>query len=241
MTDDEIREDAIAYAKKKKDRIAGELTDTSIYPPEAMPMSVFMAGSPGAGKTELSKSLIEILERRSDTRHRVVRIDGDEIRRHFENYTGTNSYLFQGAISIVVDRIQDYVLKQKQTFVLDGTLFDYEKAAKNIRRSLAKNRTVIILYVYQEPAVAWKFTQAREKTEGRNIPKSAFVQGFLGARETVTRLRREFGNEVAITLIQRNFENDTADTESISIEPTGKQIDDYLPRRYTQDELEHIL
>lgn len=63
-----------------------------------------------------------------------------------------------------------------------------KKAADNIRRSLEKNRQILIFYIYQKPEVAWKFTQARETAEGRNIPKSAFIDQFLGARETVARI-----------------------------------------------------
>ena len=88
MTDEEIKLNAIEFAKRNKNRIARELTAPNIYMPEKQPISVFMAGSPGAGKTELSKSLIEMLEKDSD--RRVVRIDGDEVRRYFPEYTGNN-------------------------------------------------------------------------------------------------------------------------------------------------------
>lgn len=242
MTDEEIKARAIAFAKQNKNRIAAELTDKAKYPPDTVPISIFMAGSPGAGKTELSRSMIEILRRNATIKHEVIRIDGDEIRRFFSDYTGANSYLFQGAISIIVDKIHDLVLEQKQTFVLDGTFFDYERAAKNIQRSLGRGRKVLVFYIYQEPEVAWKFTQARERTEGRNIPKSAFINGFLGARETVSRIRKDFGEEVGITLIRRNFEKDTVETVvPVTIAQTGKQIDDYIPKRYTKDELENLL
>ena len=240
MTDEEIQTAAIAFAKQNKNRIAKELTDTSKYPPDTVPISVFMAGSPGAGKTEFSKGLIGILERNSNIKHDVIRIDGDEIRRFFTDYTGTNSYLFQAAISIIIDRIHDCVLDEGQTFVLDGTLFDYEKAAKNIRRSLSKGRAVFIFYVYQEPAVAWKFTMARERVEGRNIPKSAFIDGFLGARDTVEQIRKEFGKQVVIFFVQKDFEKNEVETV-VNLELGGKQIDDYLPKRYTRDELENLL
>ena len=99
MTDEEIREQAIEFAKKNKVRIAKELTDPTKYLPSARPISVFMAGSPGAGKTEYSKELIEILEK--DDR-RFVRIDGDDIRSRIPGYNGNNSHLFQGAISMRV-------------------------------------------------------------------------------------------------------------------------------------------
>jgi hypothetical protein len=123
---------------------------------------------------------------------------------------------------------------------MDGTLFDYEKAAKNIRRSLSKGRAVFIFYVYQEPTVAWKFTVAREKVEGRNIPKSAFIDAFLGARDTVERIRQEFGKQIVIFFVQKDFEKNEVEVV-VNLELEGKQIDDYLPQRYTKDELEKLL
>ncbi|WP_296219518.1 zeta toxin family protein [Pseudomonas sp. UBA2684] len=60
MTQEEvaIEQRAIAFAKANRTRIARELANVKIYPGEDTPVSVFMAGSPGAGKTEVSKALI---------------------------------------------------------------------------------------------------------------------------------------------------------------------------------------
>ena len=46
------RDDAEKFARENKKRIAKALTDKSIFPRESDPVSVFMAGAPGAGKTE---------------------------------------------------------------------------------------------------------------------------------------------------------------------------------------------
>lgn len=119
MTDEEIRKSAIEFARKNKVRIAKELTDPNKYIPSARPISVFMAGSPGAGKTEYSKELIKILEK--DNERRVVRIDSDDIRSYFSDYNGNNSHLFQGAVSLIVEKMHDLVLHCSQHFVLDGT------------------------------------------------------------------------------------------------------------------------
>lgn len=54
MTADELVERAKEFARRNKKAISRRLTDVSIYVPEAEPVSVFMAGSPGAGKTEAS-------------------------------------------------------------------------------------------------------------------------------------------------------------------------------------------
>lgn len=238
MIEEKIRLAAIEFAKLNKDRIAKEFTDLSKYTSDIIPISFFMAGSPGAGKTEFSKSLIKILE--GSKERRVIRIDGDEIRPLLPGYTGDNSHLFQGAISLVVEKIHDYALRQKQNFVFDSTFAKYEKAVSNINRSLGKNRPVFIVYIYQKPEVAWKFTEAREKAEGRNIPKSAFIEQFLGAKEVVNRISSELGDRVAIFFVKKDFEKNTVE-DLVKIEPNGMRIDDYIQEKYTKEDLEKCL
>ncbi len=238
MTDEEIRLAAVEFAKRNKIRIARELTDPAKYAPDIVPISAFMAGSPGAGKTEFSKSLIKILE--GDNERRVVRIDGDEVRPLIPGYAGNNSHLFQGAISLIVEKVHDLVLHQKQSFVLDSTFAKYEKAADNIRRSLEKNRPVFIFYIYQRPEVAWRFTQAREAAEGRNIPKSAFIEQFLGAREVVNRVAKDFGDTVVVFFVKKDFEKNTVEN-IVKIELGKTLVDDYIQERYTKSNLEQSL
>jgi len=237
MTDEEIRTQAIKFAKQNKVRIAKELSDSARYAPDVIPISVFMAGSPGAGKTEFSKNLIKILEESNE--RRVVRIDGDEARSLIPGYTGNNSHLFQGAISLIVEKIHDLVLHNKQSFILDSTFSNYAKAADNIRRSLKKGRAVFIFYIYQKPEIAWKFTQAREKAEGRNIPKSVFIEHFFGARETINQISDEFSGKVVIILVKKDFEKNTV--ENIVKIGSGGNIDEYIAERYTKDELKKYL
>jgi UDP-N-acetylglucosamine kinase len=238
MTDEEIRKQALIFAKKNKKQLAKNLTSPAIYAPDKVPVSVFMAGSPGAGKTEFSKSIIEILE--EDSERRVVRIDGDEIRPHIPGYTGSNSHLFQGAISQVVEKMQDMLLHSNQSFIFDGTFTKYEKAIHNIQRSIGHNRIVLVYYIYQSPEVAWRFTQAREQKEGRNIPRSVFIDEFIAARETVQKIATEFDGKVHVFLVKKDFITNTV--ESISpIGSTQSTIDQHIPKTYTKDELERIL
>ena len=238
MTEEEIRAEAIEFAKRNKNRIAKELTDPATYAPDLAPISAFMAGSPGAGKTEFSKSLIEILEKNS--KHRVVRIDGDEIRVLLPEYTGSNSHLFQGAVSLIVEKIHDLVLRKKQSFVFDSTFARYEKAVDNVNRSLEKGRPISIFYLYQEPEIAWRFTQAREAAEGRNIPKTAFIDQFLSARETIGKIFNAFKDKITIRLVKKDFEKNIV--ENIYKITMGKpQIDQYIGKEYTKDMLEKIL
>jgi len=73
----EIQQIAIEFARKNKKSIAKCLTDKNIFVSEENPVSVFMAGSPGAGKTEVS---IQLSDGFSDDGTDVLRIDPDESR-----------------------------------------------------------------------------------------------------------------------------------------------------------------
>ncbi len=182
----QIEEKAIKYVKEKAKSIVTKFANIEVYKSREIPVSVFMAGSPGAGKTEFSKELIDILSK--NKLKDAIRIDADEIREIFTDYVGGNAYLFQVAVSIAVDKIHDHILKNKQNFILDGTLANLEKAKSNICRSLKKNRRVFIFYIYQDPLIAWSFTKEREKKEGRRIPKEAFIKQFFASKKTVNKL-----------------------------------------------------
>ncbi len=183
-----IEEQALAFARANKKAIARRLTDVSAFSPDADPVSVFMAGSPGAGKTEAS---IELIASFPDAR--IIRIDPDELRSEFPGYTGANAWLFQKAVSVIVDKIHDLALDQRQSFLLDGTLARHDIAHRNVERSLKRGRAVQLLYVYQDPMLAWAFVCRREAEEGRRIRPEHFVEQYFAAREVVNRLKVEFG------------------------------------------------
>ncbi len=187
-----------------------------------------MAGSPGAGKTEASKELLN--EFSADKA--ILRIDPDELRAEFTDYDGTNAWLFQGATSILVEKVLDFALDQSQSFVLDGTLSHYDVAERNIKRSLRKGRVVQILYVYQEPRLAWEFVQAREAKEGRRVPPEQFVDQYFAARETVNRLKREFGAEIRVDLLLKNN-----DGSNRFYRNGVDQIDYHIPEKYDRNDV----
>ncbi len=229
-TEQEVREAAIAFARSNKKTIAKRITDKSIYPPEAEPVSVFMAGSPGAGKTEAS---IALLDQFPD---KVLRIDPDELRLEFAAYSGGNAWLFQGGVSILVEKIIDRALENRQSFLLDGTLTNYEVACRNIDRSLTRGRVVQILYVYQEPMLAWQFVQAREASEGRRIRPEHFVDQYFAARDVVNRLKVKFAKRIRVDLLMKNFDN-TARFYKAGVD----QIDYHVPEKHTRADLEELL
>lgn len=229
----EIKGRAISFAREIKKKIAKRETDREIFMSEEHPVSVFMAGSPGAGKTEAS---IELLKNFSNDGVQVIRIDPDDLRVEFDEYTGENSWLFQGPVSILVDKIHDLVLKQKQSFLLDGTLTNYEIAERNIKRSLKKGRVVQILYVYQKPELAWDFVRARELAEGRRIPPQQFIDQYFAAREVVNSLKKTFGSKIQVDLLLKNNDNSNR-----MFKAGIDAIDYHVPEKYTRASLEELI
>lgn len=228
---DKLEQEALDFIKKKEnykkivERFAGK-----DFVSEGLPISLFMAGSPGAGKTEISKRLVETFE--VDRKARIVRIDPDEIREPLPGYNGNNSNLFQGACSIGVEKIHDYVLSADKSFLLDGTFSNYERAKNNIERSLNKRRFVTLVYVYQDPLIAWELTEKREALDGRFVPKDAFIRHFFGARDTVNKIKIEFGNAIQAHLIERNMHS-----PDYKIQLNIKNVDDCVDIKYTEDTL----
>ncbi|MDX1464825.1 MAG: zeta toxin family protein [Halomonas sp.] len=240
VSDEEITAEALAFAKRNRQRIARERTDRERFAPEEHPVSIFMAGSPGAGKTEISKEYVaaldELREEGMDGLGRILRIDPDDLRAELPGYTGSNSWLFQRAVSILVERIHDLMLKQRQSFILDGTLASLDVARKNIERSLNKDRDVQIFFVYQHPKLAWQFVCSREEVEGRNIPLDSFIRQFLDVQDVVRQIKQDFGDRVTLDMIVKN--NDGANQ---LWEADIDSIDAYLPERYTREQLESLL
>lgn len=70
-------------------------------------------------------------------------------------------------------------------------------------------RIVSVFYLYQDSLRAWEFTRKREEEEGRHVPKVAFIEAFFKAKENVNAVKKEFGKEVEINLVIKNFANGT--------------------------------
>ncbi len=192
----------VEYIKSNKKILIQKFANPAIYESKKIPATIFMAGSPGAGKTEFSKNLIEILKKP------LVRIDADEIRELFPDYTGSNSHLFQSACSKGVEILYDHIIHKKYDAIIDGTLSSIGVARKNISRALDHHRLVAIFYLYQDPKIAWEFTKAREEIEGRRITKDVFVDTFFKAKENVNAIKKDFGDKVILFLIEKDFKHD---------------------------------
>jgi len=242
MTPEEVamEQSAFEFARAHRAALARKVADTNIFVSEDFPITVFMAGSPGAGKTEISKALVEIIQSAGDAvqGQRVLRIDPDEFRSLIPGYTGNNSYLFHRAVTKILEKVLDRAFEKRMSFILDGTLANINVAKRNIDRVLGNRWVAQIMYVYQRPELAWQFVKAREITEGRNIPMDEFVRQYLAARRNIIDIRRSYGENLIVNLLIKN--TDGMDGEYIG-DATVDQIDDLIPETYDHPKLIELL
>ncbi len=241
MSDENISTDAYEWVKNNSsiliEAIAGKYHDEA----EGR-VSVFMAGAPGAGKTEFSRCLIR--DRFGLDTTLIVRIDPDEIRMKIPTYIQGKAELFNRATIKGVDILVDHCFDRKfdKSFLLDGTLSNVEVARKNINRALDRGRKILIYFVYKDPVLAWDFTQKREKIEGRNIPKESFVNQYFGSIETINLLKSEYGKKIQIDLVQLATPNaDTPHINDYKFEFNINNVDGYIKTRYSKSTLLELL
>jgi Zeta toxin len=231
-----IQEEAINYVNKNKEKLVKKfILDKRPFPIDLL--TFFMAGAPGAGKTEFSKRYIqrwmeELFEKikrdkkinkiLSETGANIerydslfIRIDVDEIREFLPQYqktnvkskTNGNAHIIQKAANKGLDILRKYCLDNKISFLHDGTFGNYGTLKKIIKKSLRKKRSVEIFYIYISPVSAWDFTQKRECVEGRNIRKDKFIEQFFNSMRNIEKVKEEFGKQVKIHCVIKNEAN----------------------------------
>ena len=230
LEEQNLADEARQWVKKNHHILVNHFVNSKRFLPVSRPAAVFMAGSPGAGKTEFSKRIVAVFQ------DKIIRIDPDEIRNFLPGYTGKNAYIFQGAAAFGVEKVVDACFRTKYDFLLDGTMSDFIKSKANIERSIKTGRDVHIFYVYQDPKIAWEFTQKREELEKRNIPLDAFVYGFMQARNTVRQLKEFFQDKIQVHLVVKNYQNNIKE-DFLNVD----DIDNYLPLPYTESQIREML
>ena len=169
--------------------------------PNESPFAVFMCGSSGAGKTEEARRLKEKQEKVGKF---YVHINQDAIKERIPGYMGANAELFQSAATKGLDYVLTYCYKEGLNFILDSTFSKYEIAKRNIKQAIKKDRSIEIVYIYQEPLKTWGFVKKREKAEGRNVPIDAFVNSYFGAFDTLKMIKDEYGSEVSLRVVNKH-------------------------------------
>lgn len=220
---------ALEYIKANTAAVIAEFCGTCV--PVAKPVSLFMAGSPGAGKTEVSKSLMKRFETVP------VRIDADAIRAWCPGYTGPNAHIFQRAANKGVNILYDYALARELHVILDGT-FAYKDWENNIQRSIKRGRIVELWFIYQDPIKAWEFTKVREAIESRRVSKGQFISSFLMAKQNAKEAKSRYGDGLTLNLLIKNLDN--AD-QKMRLNIRHNELDPYIGSAYTEEQLNQLL
>jgi len=128
----------------------------------------FMAGIPGAGKTEFANNAIK------EDAPELISIEHDQLVEYIEGYKPEEYYNYRKAGSVLVTRIFDECLRNDYAFIFDGTL-SHENGVRNINKCLKNGYNVVIVYIVQDTSMAWELTQARELVKKRAIEKNGFI------------------------------------------------------------------
>lgn len=222
---------ALQWLRENMKQLKRDYCDAETFPSENTPVTIFMAGTPGAGKTEFSKSLIDSFPKP------IIRIDADEIRERMRSigYNGENAHCFQRAASNAVNNLYGHALSKSQSALLDGT-FAYGNWRENIERSLQQNRIVEIYYLYQDPIIAWGYVEKRRKSQGRAVPKKVFIDDYYSSMANVQKAKEVFEDKVTLYFAKNNYQKDL---EYIKIDV--RSIDKLLPEVYNITDLERAI
>jgi len=234
-----IAEDAIREVKNRKKEFIKTFADPTKYLPVENPFTIFMAGSPGAGKTEFSNKFDPTLFKYDDS-VAIVRIDADEIRGLLPQFNGTNSDEVQRATTIGMEKIFDHIQKHDQNAIVDTTFSNFKKASENVRRSLKHKRKVGIFYIHLDPQVAWIYTLFRQEKEGRSVAKDFFIESYFKAKENVDRVKKLFP-EVEVNLIEKGLTGNKNNPIKTSVKFNIDKIDNHIRLVYNRVELESVI
>lgn len=164
MNEDEAKK----WAKQKSNQKQVLDTFFNSYTPSNNKIAFFMAGIPGAGKTEFAENTIRV------GRTGLVPIEHDKLVEYIPTYLPENYYNFRKAGSALVTTIFEECIKNGYSFIFDGTL-SHDKGIRNIGKTLNAGYEVFIVYIVQDAKLAWDLTRARELVTKRSISKDGFV------------------------------------------------------------------
>ena len=195
--------------------------------PDVEPGAFFMAGLPGAGKTELSRNIIV------DSGVKFLRIDMDEIAEKLPGYQPKNADKFRKPATLLLSELFSYAVHHSLDILMDGT-FGSAKASENIARCLKRGYSVKIVYVFQDPKLAWEFTLAREKVEHRAIKFDGFVEAYYKTINNIKTIDEKYGNKIVIDVAVKDEKNQVGEWKrNVQV----NEIDKLLNVEYNKDKL----
>jgi UDP-N-acetylglucosamine kinase len=159
---------ALEWAKNKQHQQKVVADVFAHIMPSPTKVAIFLAGIPGAGKTEFADNTIK------EKQPRFVSIEHDKLVESMPLYDPSNYYNYRKAGSRLVSALYTACLSQGYAFIFDGTL-SHPTGARNVERALKAGYRVIVIYIVQDAQKAWQLTVAREKDVHRAIEREGFI------------------------------------------------------------------
>lgn len=224
--------DPTTWAKENKKDFAQNFVKKSHLTDDDKYSAFIMAGLPGSGKTEFSKEIVKTYG------IHTLRIDMDEIASQIPTYQPENADQFRKGATVLMNNIFDLVLKNRFNFILDGT-FGSPHAISNIERALRRNYTIKIMYVHQDPKLAWKYTLAREKIEHRAIEQQGFISTYFKIIHNLQALQFIGSPHLTLDIALKNPDNSIQKPRLRNVSPN--QLDKLINRQYNEDSLKEYI
>lgn len=219
------------WVRKNKKAIINDIISDSEASPDGTPRAIFMAGLPGAGKTEFTKGLNDVTEAR------FVRLDMDEIAGHIQGYEPQIADQYREAATSILNDVFSEVLKRGLDFIMDGT-FSSRYAALDVERVRKHGYNIRIIYLQQDPRLAWKFTLAREKVEHRAIKIDGFVNAYFNTISNIQQIMEKNSDIIKLDFVTKNSENQVGKWyKNISLEEFNKTIEN----NFTKESLKEYI
>lgn len=180
LTDENIEEYAFEEIRSQKKTLPNKFFSYN-HPSK---IAIFLAGPSGAGKTETAEKISENLK--------IDIVDTDRVRQICNGYTGEKANLFQKAASRGVSILLNHAFTNNLSFILDGNFAEYDIQKENIERAISRGYQIDILFVYRDYNTSKKYTETREKKQGRKVPESVFNRKFEDSMKTTLQIAKEY-------------------------------------------------
>lgn len=208
--------------------------------PEGLPpVAIIMAGIPGAGKTEFLEQITEDLEAETQ-RGEFVRIDLDQIVTIYPGYTPKTYAKFRSQGNNVLARCIDVLRRQRYNMMIDGTFSGTSgSSVNNVEKLLKAGYRVVMVYMYDRPEIAWKYTKLREKETDRGIDKAGFIESCNNISTNIKEALLKFRSNpnYSLAIIKQKVLRDKDYDFVIS----AKEIDKIVGEGYNIDKLKETL
>ncbi len=192
LTDNDIEDYAFEEIKSQKKFLPNKFFTYNNHDK----IAIFLAGPSGAGKTETAEKISENLK--------IDIVDTDRIRQICSGYTGEKANLFQKAASRGVSILLNHAFTNNLSFILDGNFAEYNIQKENIERAIGRGYQIDILFVYRDYNTSKKYTEIREKKEGRKVPESVFNRKFEDSMKTTLQIAKEYQVSVKLYDLKTN-------------------------------------